>query len=40
MVDYSLWEVMENDNAPPITQVVEGVETIIAPTTAEEKAQR
>ncbi|GKF51161.1 hypothetical protein Tco_0147628, partial [Tanacetum coccineum] len=27
-------------NAPPITKVVEGVETIIAPTTAEEKAQR
>ncbi|GJU77978.1 hypothetical protein Tco_1275048 [Tanacetum coccineum] len=26
-------------NAPPITKVVEGVETIIAPTTAEEKAQ-
>ncbi|GJW80597.1 hypothetical protein Tco_0144572 [Tanacetum coccineum] len=30
----------ENGNAPPITKVVEGVETIIAPTTAEEKAQR
>ncbi|GJW23921.1 putative ribonuclease H-like domain-containing protein [Tanacetum coccineum] len=28
------------DQAPPITKVVEGVETIIAPTTAEEKAQR
>nr|GFA98298.1 hypothetical protein [Tanacetum cinerariifolium] len=40
MVDYSLWEVIENGNAPPITQVVEGVETTIAPTTAEEKAQR
>nr|GEX18743.1 hypothetical protein [Tanacetum cinerariifolium] len=40
MVDYSLWKVIENGNAPPITQVVEGVETIIAPTTAEEKAQR
>ncbi|GJX85652.1 hypothetical protein Tco_0336426 [Tanacetum coccineum] len=40
MVDYSLWEVIENGNAPPITKVVEGVETIIAPTTAEEKAQR
>ncbi|GJW99162.1 hypothetical protein Tco_0180970 [Tanacetum coccineum] len=33
-------EVIENGNAPPITKVVEGVETIIAPTTAEEKAQR
>ncbi|GKC27972.1 putative ribonuclease H-like domain-containing protein [Tanacetum coccineum] len=30
----------KNDNAPPITKVVEGVETIIAPTTAKEKAQR
>ncbi|GKF01255.1 ribonuclease H-like domain-containing protein, partial [Tanacetum coccineum] len=40
MIDYSLWEVIENGNAPPITKVVEGVETIITPTTAEEKAQR
>ncbi|GJY30925.1 hypothetical protein Tco_0414420, partial [Tanacetum coccineum] len=40
MIDYSLWEVIENGNAPPITKVVEGVETIIAPATAEEKAQR
>ncbi|GJW41665.1 hypothetical protein Tco_0067510 [Tanacetum coccineum] len=40
MIDYSLWEVIENGNAPPITKVVEGVETTIAPTTDEEKAQR
>nr|GEW16070.1 ribonuclease H-like domain-containing protein [Tanacetum cinerariifolium] len=40
MVNYSLWEVIENGNAPPITKVIEGVETIIALTTAEEKAQR
>ncbi|GKA84484.1 putative ribonuclease H-like domain-containing protein [Tanacetum coccineum] len=40
MVDYSLWEVIENGNAPPITKLVEGVKTIIAPSTAEEKAQR
>ncbi|GKC47164.1 hypothetical protein Tco_1064886 [Tanacetum coccineum] len=40
MTDYSLWEVIENSNAPPITKVVEGVETTIAPTTAEEKAQK
>ncbi|GJU71473.1 hypothetical protein Tco_1262878 [Tanacetum coccineum] len=33
-------EVIKNGNAPPITKVVEGVETTIAPTTAEEKAQR
>nr|GEV75934.1 hypothetical protein [Tanacetum cinerariifolium] len=32
--------IIENGNAPLIPQVVEGVETIIAPTTAEEKAQR
>ncbi|GJY03115.1 hypothetical protein Tco_0361267 [Tanacetum coccineum] len=31
---------MKNGNAPPITKVVEGVETTIAPTTVEEKAQR
>ncbi|GJW92227.1 hypothetical protein Tco_0169780 [Tanacetum coccineum] len=40
MVNYSLWEVIENGNAPPITKLVEGVETIIAPSTAEEKAQK
>nr|GEU67226.1 hypothetical protein [Tanacetum cinerariifolium] len=40
MNDYSLWEVIENGKEPPITKVVEGVETTIAPTTAEEKAQR
>ncbi|GJW91205.1 ribonuclease H-like domain-containing protein [Tanacetum coccineum] len=39
MIDYSLWEVIENGNTPSITKVVEGVETAIAPTTAEEKAQ-
>ncbi|GJV56495.1 hypothetical protein Tco_1457500 [Tanacetum coccineum] len=40
MVDYSLWEVIENGNAPPITKLVKGVETVIDPSTAEEKAQR
>ncbi|GJR50999.1 hypothetical protein Tco_1401520 [Tanacetum coccineum] len=40
MIDYSLWEVLENGNAPPITKVVKGVETTIAPTITEEKAQR
>nr|GFD29973.1 hypothetical protein [Tanacetum cinerariifolium] len=40
MVDYSLWEVIENGNAPPITQVVKSVETTIAPATIEEKVQR
>nr|GEV38879.1 hypothetical protein [Tanacetum cinerariifolium] len=40
IVDYSLWEVIENGKKPPITTVVEGVETTIAPATAEEKAQK
>nr|GEW60610.1 hypothetical protein [Tanacetum cinerariifolium] len=40
MVDYFLWEVIENGNAPPITQVDEGVETTIAPAIAEEKSQK
>nr|GEU58225.1 ribonuclease H-like domain-containing protein [Tanacetum cinerariifolium] len=40
MVDYSLREVIENGNAPPITKAVKGVETTIAPVIAEEKAQR
>nr|GEZ02420.1 hypothetical protein [Tanacetum cinerariifolium] len=40
MIDYSLWEVIENGNALTMTKVVEGIETTIAPTTAEEKAQR
>ncbi|GJX07557.1 ribonuclease H-like domain-containing protein [Tanacetum coccineum] len=40
MVDYSLREVMENGNVPPITKLVKGVETIIAPSTTEEKAQK
>ncbi|GKC38109.1 ribonuclease H-like domain-containing protein [Tanacetum coccineum] len=30
----------ENGNTPPITKLVEGFETIIAPLTAEEKSQR
>ncbi|GJT76195.1 hypothetical protein Tco_1042920 [Tanacetum coccineum] len=40
MIDYSLWEVIDNGNAPSIKKVVEGVKTTIAPATAEEKAQR
>ncbi|GKG54639.1 hypothetical protein Tco_0560294, partial [Tanacetum coccineum] len=40
MINYSLWEVIENGNSPPLTKLVEGVETIIAPATEEEKAQR
>nr|GEY06804.1 hypothetical protein [Tanacetum cinerariifolium] len=40
MVDYSLWEVIEYGNAPPITKVVKGVETTIAPAIVKEKAQK
>nr|GEV07853.1 hypothetical protein [Tanacetum cinerariifolium] len=40
MVDYSLWEVIKNGDAPPITKAVEGVENTIAPATAKEKAQK
>nr|GEW62950.1 ribonuclease H-like domain-containing protein [Tanacetum cinerariifolium] len=32
--------IIENGNKPPITPVVEGVETTIAPATAEENTQR
>ncbi|GJY21434.1 hypothetical protein Tco_0394000 [Tanacetum coccineum] len=38
--DVFLWKIIENGNAPLITKVVEGVETIIALTTAKEKTQR
>ncbi|GJX54424.1 putative ribonuclease H-like domain-containing protein [Tanacetum coccineum] len=40
MVDYALWEVIENGNTAPKTTLVEGVEKVIPPTTTEEKAQR
>ncbi|GJV20569.1 putative ribonuclease H-like domain-containing protein [Tanacetum coccineum] len=40
MIDYALWEVIENGNTAPKTIVVEGVEKVMPPTTAEEKAQK
>ncbi|GJU87538.1 hypothetical protein Tco_1295084 [Tanacetum coccineum] len=40
MIDYALWEVIENGNTAPKRIVVEGVEKVIPPTTAEEKAQK
>ncbi|GKB24246.1 ribonuclease H-like domain-containing protein, partial [Tanacetum coccineum] len=40
MIDYALWEVIENGNTAPKTIVVEGVEKVIPPTIAEEKAQK
>nr|GEU50658.1 hypothetical protein [Tanacetum cinerariifolium] len=40
MIDYALWEVIENGATLPITKVVEGVITEMPITTAKEKAQR
>ncbi|GKC28730.1 ribonuclease H-like domain-containing protein [Tanacetum coccineum] len=37
-IDYTLWEIIENGNAPIVT--VDGKETVIPPTSVEEKAQR
>ncbi|GKF56765.1 hypothetical protein Tco_0170302, partial [Tanacetum coccineum] len=40
MIDYALWEVIKNGNSALKTTVVEGVEKVIPPITAEEKATR
>ncbi|GKA75700.1 hypothetical protein Tco_0782078 [Tanacetum coccineum] len=40
MIDYALWEVIENGNSTPKIIVVEGVEKVIPSTTVEEKAQK
>ncbi|GKC60776.1 hypothetical protein Tco_1088374 [Tanacetum coccineum] len=40
MMDYCLWEVIENGNSPPPSETVDGVVTIMPYTTKEEKAQR
>ncbi|GJR49486.1 hypothetical protein Tco_1400007 [Tanacetum coccineum] len=40
MIDYTLWEVIENGATLPKTKIVEGVMTEMPITTAEEKAQR
>ncbi|GJU76952.1 hypothetical protein Tco_1274022 [Tanacetum coccineum] len=40
MIDYSLWEVIENGNSIPKTQTVEGVVTALPLTTVEEKSQK
>ncbi|GKC07804.1 hypothetical protein Tco_0999414 [Tanacetum coccineum] len=40
MIDYALWEVIENGATLPKTKIVEGVLTKIPITTTEEKAQR
>ncbi|GJW14392.1 putative reverse transcriptase domain-containing protein [Tanacetum coccineum] len=40
MIDYALWEVIENGNSAPKTTVMKGVEKVIPLTTVEEKAQK
>ncbi|GJZ88801.1 hypothetical protein Tco_0660583 [Tanacetum coccineum] len=40
MIDYALWEVIENGTTLPKTAVVEGVEKVMPITSAEDKAQR
>nr|GEU55108.1 hypothetical protein [Tanacetum cinerariifolium] len=39
-IDYNLWEIIENGNAPIVTKTIDGKETVIPPTSVEEKAQR
>ncbi|GJV34350.1 hypothetical protein Tco_1394750 [Tanacetum coccineum] len=40
MIDYALWEVIENGNPTPKTTFVKGVKKVIHPTAVEEKAQK
>ncbi|GJX44246.1 hypothetical protein Tco_0260922 [Tanacetum coccineum] len=40
MMDYCLWEVIQNGNSPPPSKTVDGVVTILPYTTEQEKAQR
>nr|GEY96125.1 hypothetical protein [Tanacetum cinerariifolium] len=37
MTDYSLWEVILNDDFPTLTRIIDGVVQVIAPTTAEQR---
>ncbi|GKF17741.1 hypothetical protein Tco_0062659 [Tanacetum coccineum] len=39
-IDYTLWEIIENGNAPIVTKTINGKETVIPPTSVENKAQR
>ncbi|GJR36243.1 hypothetical protein Tco_1211927 [Tanacetum coccineum] len=39
-IDYTLWEIIENGNAPIVTKLIDGKETAIPPISVEEKAQR
>nr|GEX10229.1 hypothetical protein [Tanacetum cinerariifolium] len=39
-IDYTLWKIIENGNAPIVTKTVDGKEIVSPPTSVEEKAQR
>nr|GEW19848.1 hypothetical protein [Tanacetum cinerariifolium] len=39
-IDYTLWEIIENGNAPIVTKTINDKETVIPPTSVKEKAQR
>ncbi|GKE36598.1 hypothetical protein Tco_1460003, partial [Tanacetum coccineum] len=39
-INYTLWEILENGNVPIVTKTVDGKESVIPPTSVEEKAQR
>ncbi|GKC37876.1 putative ribonuclease H-like domain-containing protein [Tanacetum coccineum] len=39
-INYTLWDIIENGNAPIVTKTVDGKETVIPLTSVEEKAQR
>nr|GEV74175.1 hypothetical protein [Tanacetum cinerariifolium] len=39
-IDYTLWEIIKNGNAPIVTKTVDGKETVIYPTSVKEKSQR
>nr|GFB68145.1 hypothetical protein [Tanacetum cinerariifolium] len=39
-IDCTLWEIIENGNAPIVTKIVNGKETFIPPKSVKEKAQR
>ncbi|GJT32389.1 ribonuclease H-like domain-containing protein [Tanacetum coccineum] len=39
-IDYTLWEILKNGNAPIVTKTVDGKEIVVPPTSVEEKAQK
>ncbi|GJS28586.1 putative ribonuclease H-like domain-containing protein [Tanacetum coccineum] len=39
-IDYTQWEIVENGNAPIVTKTIDGKETVIPPTSVDEKAQK